>query len=177
MKTLLGFLVFANLLVFAWIEWSAAANNCTIAVRPTYQGEIEAVAKRLQVKTEWLKRTILAESGGDPQAVNSFGHVGLIQFAPSTATALGFSAEEISSMSPSEQLKPIEAFYRPAVGRIRSYADMRMYTFFPLALGRPDSFVLRAPGNPAALVAKRNPSFDVNNDGKITVGEYKSKIK
>lgn len=178
MKSFIKILIIIDVCFFIWCEWEASNRlDRSVAPSTSYKSSLAAVCKRLEVQPDWLLRTIQAESGGNSKAKNSYGHVGLIQFAPNTAKGLGYTTTEIANMSSAQQLKPIEAFYKPAIGRIKSYVDMRMYTFFPLALGKPDSFVLQAPGSPAALIAKRNPSFDLNNDKQITVAEFKAKIK
>ena len=49
-------------------------------------------------------------------------------------------------------------------------------TFFPAAIGKPDDYVLQTSKLSAATIAKQNPFFDVNKDGKLTVGEIKRRM-
>jgi hypothetical protein len=43
-------------------------------------------------------------------------------------------------------------------------------------VGRPDDYILQTKKLSAATIAKQNPFFDVNKDGKLTVGEIKRRM-
>lgn len=177
---MLRILLAINVFVFLYIELRPAHNSPAMpakaAATPSYASELARVSEAIGVQPEWLQATIVAESGGNPSARNQYQHVGLIQFAPATARGLGYTPDSILRMSATAQLALVERFYAPVAGRIRSYADLRLYTFFPRAFAKPDSFVLQAPGISAQLVALRNPSFDLDGDGQITVSEFKKRI-
>lgn len=156
------------------------------------------VAKNLDVPLTDLLAVMDSESGLDSRIqntshpVNSGYATGLIQFIPSTAGMLihgknynpkedasnnykvGREAtEKLKSMSSVEQLDYVEKYFKPFISKLNSYADLYMVTFFPLATGRPNDFVLEAKNIPSAKLAKANPIFDLNKDNKITVGEIK----
>jgi hypothetical protein len=46
-------------------------------------------------------------------------------------------------------------------------------TFFPVALGKSDSFIMQTNSLSASTIARQNPGVDLNKDGQITVGELK----
>lgn len=116
------------------------------------------------------------ESAGtmSPSVQNkSTNATGLIQFMPSTAKGLGTSVEALKKMSAVQQLDYVLKYYKPFKGKIKSYVDTYFVTFFPAAVGMPDNYSLQTSKLSAALIARVNPSFDPNKDGKIQVWEVK----
>ncbi|EAR15442.1 hypothetical protein RB2501_13979 [Robiginitalea biformata HTCC2501] len=100
------------------------------------------------------------------------GATGLIQFMPATASSLGTSTTQLAAMSFTEQLDFVEKYYRPYKQRIRGFVDLYLATFFPAAIGKPDSWVLSAPGISASKIAEQNPVFA--ESGVVRVGKIKS---
>ncbi len=142
-----------------------------------FADSLKAVATRLGFEPNWMLHVMHAESRLQPSATNSIGATGLIQFMPATAIDLGTTAARIAKMSATEQLPYVERFYRPIKGKIKSAAELRLYTFFPAALGKPDSFVLKTDRLPAQTVASRNAAFDLDGDMQITKGEFLKAIR
>lgn len=116
------------------------------------------------------------ESHFNPAATNSIGAVGLIQFVPSTYQGWGYTKTQMQNMSALNQLDLVKRFYWNARGKFNSYPDLHLFAFFPAALGKPDNWVLETSNLSAQTVVTHNPGFDLNNDGKITVGEYKQRV-
>jgi LPXTG-motif cell wall-anchored protein len=55
-------------------------------------------------------------------------------------------------------------------------ADVYLVTFFPAALYQGDSYIFHTSKLSASIIAKQNPSFDLNKDGRITKAEFKEYI-
>ena len=67
-------------------------------------------------------------------------------------------------------------YFAPYSGRIKGVTDLYTITFFPVALGQPDNYVLQTSTKSAALIASQNPVFDTNKDKSITIGEFKAYV-
>jgi hypothetical protein len=125
----------------------------------SYVDEIIRVSDVIGIKPNWLANVINFESrGGDPQAVNTSGTkptyaTGLIQFMPFTARGLGTSIDALVVMSGREQMKWVEKYFMPWRGRLDSQEDVYMAVFYPVAIGKPDTWTF-----PPA-VAKANPGI------------------
>lgn len=143
--------------------------NCSLIA---LSDSMNALSYRLQVPAIWIYRTCIAESGLNPRVQNTLGATGLIQFMPLTAKSLGTTTQELRKMSAIDQLLFVEKFYKPAMNQIYSYAEFRLYAFFPAALRWENDRVLQTPGLSAKEVALRNPLHDLNRDMQITKLEY-----
>ena len=144
--------------------------------RDEFVKKVASISSQLEIDPNWLMAIIFWESAGtfSPSVENkSTGATGLIQFMPSTAKGLGTSTTALKKMSAVEQLDWVYKYYLPYKGKIKNYVDTYFVTFFPLAVGKPDNFVIEANNIPASLIASQNPAFDVNKDGKVQVWEVK----
>jgi hypothetical protein len=54
---------------------------------------------------------------------------------------------------------------------------MYLYAFFPIALGKPDDWVIQAKNLSANLIATQNSGVDLDKSGEITVGEFKKYVR
>lgn len=144
----------------------------------------EQVAANLNIPVNWMYAVIDTESGFDPQIRNQAyvqqgreedAAIGIIQFMPATAEALGTSVEELRTMSRTEQLTYVERFYEQYADKIQSPEDLYVATFYPRALGEEDDFVLGSERSQAVVsnIVEGNRAIDANNDGQITLGEVK----
>lgn len=139
-----------------------------------FLAKVKAVAARLGINPDWLMGVMYKESRLNPRAVNGVtGAIGLIQFMPDTATALGTSTAALRKMTGCGQLLYIEKYYSPYMGRLSSFPDLYLATFFPAALGKSDAYVMQTSRLSANLVAGQNPAVDLNGDKQITVAEFK----
>lgn len=141
--------------------------------------KLKQVAANLGIDPNWLMAVIDLETGGtfNPSARNPHtGATGLIQFMPDTARELGTSVSALAQMNFMEQLDYVEQYYRPYAQQINSLQDLYLATFFPAAIGQPDSYVLATKNISAGTIARQNPYFDFNRDSQITVGEIKKKL-
>ncbi len=145
--------------------------------RADFLAKVQEIAQRLGINPDWLMFVMMCESGLNPQAVNSNGGAtGLIQFMPATAEALDTTTARLLAMSNVEQLDYVYAYYRPYTGRLKSVYDLYLVTFFPAALGKPDSYVFRTNRLSAKTIADANPGINIDGDDQITVGEFKQYI-
>ncbi|MEG1499337.1 MAG: lytic transglycosylase domain-containing protein [Bacteroidales bacterium] len=137
--------------------------------------KVKKIASNLCINPDWLMAVMKKESGMRATATNFItGATGLIQFMPRTAVGLGTTCAELKAMSNVYQLNFVEKYYKPYAGRINSFVDLYLVTFFPAALGKQDDWIMQTPYLPASLVAQQNSGVDLNKDRQITVGEFKT---
>jgi hypothetical protein len=144
--------------------------------RDEFVKKVQTISSQLSIDPNWLMAIMFWESAGtfSPSVQNKkSGATGLIQFMPTTAKGLGTSTTELKQMSAIKQLDYVYKYYLPYKGKIKNYVDTYFVTFFPLAIGKPDNFVLETKNLSASLIASQNPAFNVNKDGKIQVWEVK----
>jgi hypothetical protein len=143
--------------------------------RNDFVKKVREVSTRLGIDPNWLMAIMYWESAStfSPSKQNSIGATGLIQFIPSTAIGLGTTTTALKNMSAVDQLDYVEKYLKVYKGKMNSYVDTYFAVFFPLAIGKPDDWVLQGAGISASLIARQNPAFDVNKDGKVQVWEVK----
>lgn len=138
-----------------------------------YKGTTPEDFLTLFIKENGLKDGVLLLDQKSKAKTNSNGGRarGLIQFVPSTAEGLGLDQEKTATMTPVEQLDFVDKFYNTYKDNITDYQSLYLSTFYPAALKQGDDFVI-AETEETAYSANRG--VDVNNDGKITVADFKS---
>ena len=147
-------------------------------------------------KPDWFNILFYLESGVNPKAVNwQKGDpgsanpskdtdaarrqrcvkraTGIFQCMPSTARAIGTTTQALYDMNTLQQLDYYYKYLQllGAKNRIKSFYDLYIINFYPVALGKADNFVMVG-----AAVAAQNSSLDLNHNGAITVGEFKQSI-
>lgn len=141
------------------------------------------IAKKLKIDVNWLLAVIYFETAKtfSPQKTNNIGSVGLIQFThdfgtPNHKMIAGkqYSLAYIKSLDFDKQMDLVYEYYKPYIGKMNNFLDVYLVTFFPAALSKSDSFVLETKRLSRSVIAKQNPVFDTNKDGKITREEIKS---
>ena len=150
---------------------------------------IQQVCTLLGINPAWLMMVMWSESRLNAQSVNkqpgdsdnpqiraATRATGLIQFMPDTALNQGTTTKALYAMTAIDQLGYVYKYFKPWTGKIKSYFDLYLVTFFPDAIGKPDDYILQTKKLSAATIAKQNPFFDVNKDGKLTVGEIKRRM-
>ncbi len=145
--------------------------------REAFDAKVQSISRGLGINPNWLMQAMYQESGLDSTIVNPASKaVGLIQFMPATAAGLGTSPEELRRMSNVDQLTYVQKYLSAYKGKIKSYTDLYMTIFFPIAIGKPGDFVLETRGLSAEKIAKQNAIYDLNKDSKITRAEVEAAI-
>lgn len=152
----------------------------------THQKKAFEIAQKLEIDVNWLLAVMYFETAKtfSPQKTNSIGSVGLIQFThdygtPNQKKINGkvYSLGYIKSLDFIKQMDLVYEYYRPYVGKMNSFLDVYLVTFFPAALSKTGSYVLKTSNLSASLIANQNPIFDLNKDKKITRSEIESFFK
>ena len=112
------------------------------AATPALMQRVVDVADALSMDPEHLAHAIQVESGFDPAVRNGMGSsaTGLIQFMGSTARRMGTTTDALAAMSAVDQMEYVYRYLAPYSGRLNSYEDVAMAIYYPVAIGRPDSF-------------------------------------
>jgi hypothetical protein len=150
-------------------------------VSPEFRAKAREGCADLGIDPSWLMACMAFESGESfrPDVRNAAGSgaVGLIQFMPATAAALGTTIGALCAMTAEAQLDVVMAFFRPHAGRLRNLGDVYMAILWPDGIGRTDEEVLfdrTDPHHPARYV--QNAGLDLNRDGRISRGEACARV-
>ena len=151
-------------------------------VSPRFRTAATDGARALGVDASWLMACMAFESGEtfrpDVRNAAGSGAVGLIQFMPATAAALGTTTEALAMMTAEDQLAFVFAYFRPSRGRLENLGDLYMAILWPGGIGKADDFVLfdRAdPDHPARYV--QNAGLDLDRDGRVTRKEACRRVR
>ncbi|MEI6122285.1 MAG: transglycosylase SLT domain-containing protein [Bacteroidota bacterium] len=146
--------------------------------REAFAAKVIEVSNKLGIDPNWLMIIMYFESGISHTIVNpDGGATGLIQFMPNTAKSLGTTTTALATMSNVQQLDYVYKYFKPKAGQYGSGEDLYLYTFFPLAVGKPDDWTIQTKNLSAYNIAHQNPVLDLNKDGKITVGEWREALR
>mgnify|MGYP006168308883 FL=1 len=144
-------------------------------VDQAFRVKVREITSRLSFDPNWLMAVMGFETGYtfSPAARNPGSTAtGLIQFIESTARGLGTSTAQLARMTAVGQLDYVESYYRPYNGRIRNLGDAYLAVLWPVAVGRPDSYVMwERDSGPYQREYAANSGLDVNHNGVITRGE------
>jgi hypothetical protein len=155
-------------------------------VSPAFRAKVRAIAAMLPTDPSDLMACMAWESGRsfrpDVRNMAGSGAVGLIQFMPTVAGELGTSAEALAAMPAEAQLDYVERYFamwkrRLAPGKAFSLEDLYMAILWPVAVGKPDTFVLfdvHDLEHPARY--RQNAGLDINHDGLVTKAEACVKV-
>jgi hypothetical protein len=150
--------------------------------RTAFIERVKQLAKTFNANPNWFMALFNSETGGsfksDIYNMGGSGAVGLIQFMPRTAQDLGTSTSFLASLSSVEQLDWVEKYLLRQlanIGRtaIKDYDDLYLLVFYPVAVGKPDSYTIPLSG----IGYTQNAGIDMNNDGIITVADFKAFIR
>jgi hypothetical protein len=147
-------------------------------VSPGFKTKAIAVAQDLDAPIDFLMSAMAFESAETfaPDVKNAAGSgaVGLIQFRPSTAKALGTTAEALAKLTAEEQLGWVKKYFLPKKGHLKSIEDLYMAILYPAAIGKPRDTTLFSKGT---TVYSQNKGLDTNRDGKITIAEAVAAVR
>ena len=143
-----------------------------------FLNKVSDVGRRLGVPMNWLLFAMELESAGtfDPSITNSLGYTGLIQFGAVAAKEVGTTTTALRRMDAVTQMEYVYKYLVKYKSKYKTFVDLYLAIFFPLAIGKPEDWVLEAKGLPSGKVAQWNPLFDLNKDGKIQVKEIRQKL-
>lgn len=150
------------------------------AIRSAFETKLRSIAAFLLVEPEWLMQVMFAESGLNPKAQNKSkndGHLiaaGLIQWT--TASGVPGAPASILQLDALQQLDLVKQYFTPYRGKMKSYFDVYLVTFFPAAVGKPDNYVFQTSKYSPALIAAQNPAINRNKDSQITMAEFKQYV-
>ncbi len=144
-----------------------------------FKNGVIKVADNLKINPDFLMAVFELETAStfDPSITNSLGYTGLIQFGETAAKSIGTTTAKLRKMNAVEQLEYVEKYFWPHRKKLNTLTDVYFAVFFPVAIGRPKNWVLQAKGLSHERVAKWNPLFDINKDGKIEVIEVQKKLR
>lgn len=145
---------------------------------------VKAIASKYKINPNWPMALMNSETGGtfkaDQYNLAGSGAVGLVQFMPSTAKQLGYTIEQLANMTNVQQLAVVDEYldYTMAhvahVAKIKDYDDLYLLIFYPAAVGQPADHVIFTKGSTGY---SQNAGMDMNNDGKITIDDFRSFIR
>lgn len=144
-----------------------------ISYRSAFTAKVQSIANTIGIEADWLMAVMNKETGGtfSPSVKNpTSSATGLIQFMADTATGLGTSTSALRSMTAEDQLDYVQKYFLPYKNKLKSYADTYLAVFYPAALGQSDTWVF------PNWVYNANKGMDVNKNGSITLGEFKTWI-
>jgi hypothetical protein len=113
-----------------------------------FAASIESLGNDLGVDPMYLANVMYSESQLDPSKKNKAGSkaTGLIQFMPTTASNLGTTTDELSRMTPVEQMEYVRRYFSADNLGARRLRDLRndpsqhnvnMAVFLPSMIGKP----------------------------------------
>jgi len=157
-------------------------NKIKSTERASFEKALRYYCGLLKINPNWLMFIMNFESAGtfSPSIRNPYsGGVGLIQFMQVTAKWLGTSTDALAALTATKQLFYVYKFYKSKAGKYKSGEDMYLFTFYPYAIGKPNSYVIGSEQgiNYARLIKKQNPSLSIYNKDTITLGEWRIALR
>lgn len=153
--------------------------NIPPSIRDAFGKKVLEIAKYLGTDPNWLMQVMYAESRFKATAQNiQNGRLiaaGLLQWTK--ASGAPGAPQSMLSRNHLQQLDWVKEYFKPYRGRMNSYFDVYLVTFFPAAVGKPDNYVFSTSKLSAALIARQNPIININKDDKITMAEFKQYIR
>ncbi|GAA4457008.1 hypothetical protein [Rurimicrobium arvi] len=152
--------------------------NIPPSIRAAFGRKVEQIAAWLIIDPNWLMQVMYAESRLKPTAQNiQNGRVvaaGLLQWTK--ASGVPGAPQSLLRYDHLQQLDFVKTYFAPYRGRMKSYFDVYLVTFFPAAVGQPDDYVFSTAKLSASLVAAQNPAINKVKDGRITMAEFKQYV-
>jgi hypothetical protein len=151
-------------------------------VSSVFRARVTAIAGKIGCQPSDLMGCMAWESGRTFSASirngAGSGAVGLIQFMPQTASALGTTTAALAAMTPEQQLDFVDYYFRPWRGHLHNLSDLYMAILWPAGIGKSDDAVLFDKADTAhPKLYLQNRGLDVNANGQITRGECCAKVK
>ena len=148
-------------------------------VQPDFRIKIKAIASGLSTNPDWLMSVMAFETreSFNPAVKNPYGSAtGLIQFIEKTAETLGTTTAALAKMTAVRQLDYVQQYYSRYSGRINNLGDAYMAVLWPVAVGKPDSYVLWNSTTVRRKEYIANKGLDKGNKGYITKGDAVAEV-
>ncbi|UYE93574.1 hypothetical protein [Shewanella phage FishSpeaker] len=153
------------------------------SVSPEFINQIYVLAREHGYSyewTQWLMSCMHFETGGTFSSTIQNGagakYFGLIQFGTAAASDLGTTVEELTKLTPVEQLHWVFAYFNLWRKRGKTYTqleDLYLTIFYPAAVGKNADTVIFLKDT---VGYRQNNGFDFDKNGEITVGEICDRI-
>lgn len=144
--------------------------------------EVHDLCLHWAIDPSWLMSCMAFETGEtfSPSVHNGAGSgaVGLIQFMPGTAAALGTTTEHLAQMTAKDQLDFVAMYFAPWAGKMHSLGDVYAAILWPAMMGKPDGWIVfnkADPNHPKRYL--QNAGLDFNKDGVITKAEVVARVE
>jgi len=155
---------------------------------PQFVALVNAFAQEWNLNAAGLLALMASESGIRPDAKNSGGCVGLIQFCPGGGLGgTGKTADELRRMTRSEQWPYVTNYWiKSGLQKGMTAGDLYGLTHVPnwyktavkgLAIGSPARMNAVVASSADGGAYWDNKRLDYNNDGKITVLDYDQEVR
>ena len=144
-----------------------------------FRVRVRQMGDSLNINPDWLMAVMGFETGYsfDPTTSNpGSSATGLIQFIDRTARGLGTTTTALRRMTAVQQLDYVEKYFAQYASRITNLGDCYMAVLWPVAMGRPDSYVMWTKVGQYAAQYAANAGLDVNRDDQITRGEAVARV-
>ncbi|OJW79575.1 MAG: hypothetical protein BGO69_12660 [Bacteroidetes bacterium 46-16] len=152
--------------------------NIPVGIRAAFAQKVTDIAAGLQIDPNWLMQVMYAESKLKASAQNiQKGRLiaaGLLQWT--SASGAPGAPQSMLQRNHLQQLDWVKEYFKPYRGKMHSYFDVYLVTFFPAAVGKPDNYVFSTSRLSASLIASQNPAVNIVKDGKITMAEFKQYV-
>jgi len=148
-------------------------------VSPLFRERVRLTGADFGFDPNWLMACMAFETGRtfSPSKKNPRSTAtGLIQFMAATAKGLGTTTAKLAAMTAEKQLDYVWLYFRDRIkerGPITRLSDCYMAILNPVAMGKPDSFVMWVKGSAAYAV---NAGLDSDKDHQITKAEAAAKV-
>lgn len=152
------------------------------SVSSDFRTRIMSIADELGAAPSHLMAVMAFESArtfkADTRNAAGSGAVGLIQFMPQTAGALGTTPQQLARMTPEAQLFYVRKYLLSFKGRLKTLEDLYMAILWPVAVGKANGFVLFRKDDPKRpKLYIQNAGLDFNKDGVITKHEAAARVR
>ena len=153
-------------------------------VSPAFRDRVMWIATELQLPpndgANWLMACMAWESGESfsPSVKNMAGSgaIGLIQFMPSTAKALGTTTAKLGQMTAENQLNYVYKYLFQYKGRIKTLSDLYMTILWPIAVGKPENQTLWTKDKQPTTY-RQNAGLDTDKNLTITKAEAAAHVQ
>lgn len=150
------------MILFSWIPFREGER---------FVRKVEEICNRLSIHPDAMMAVLWIESEFERAALNPMsGAYGLNQCLPSTLRGMGLNKAMVSRMSGTQQLeRVVYQYFKPYAGRMIRPIDVYLANFYPVAIGKNDSFVIAREGQNAY---RYNSIIDTgygDNDGRLEI--------